>query len=306
MTDLDLPIVNFLRENGLESSERKALAGDASFRRYERITHNGKDYVLMIAPPDKEDTRPFIKVAAILRENGLNAPQIIASDVERGFLLLEDFGDNLYSKILQAEPEKELELYQAAIEVLDNLPAEADLPPYDMAKFHREVITFVDWFATDCNREEFWKIWEDILRGLQDAPKMVMLDYHADNLIWLPERAGLAKVGLLDFQDAVIGHAAYDYVSLLEDARRDVSPQTVEQILANKDEEFLRNYYILGAQRNCKIIGYFHRLKKRDGKDNYLKFLPRVWNHLRKDIEHPALATLKNWLEDNIGEELAA
>ena len=129
---------------------------------------------------------------------------------------------------------------------------------------------------------------------------MVMLDFHADNLLWLPEREGLHKVGVLDFQDAVVGNAAYDYVSLLEDARRDVSKDVVAKILHGKNAEFMKDYFILGAQRNCKIVGYFHRLNKRDNKPGYLKFLPRVWAHLRGDLEHPALSPLKEWFRKNI------
>ncbi len=307
MKNYDAIIVNFLAQNKLENAAREPLAGDASNRRYERIRAGDETYMLMVAPPDKEDVKPFINVDQILRSFGLNAPKIHDNDVENGLLLLEDFGDDLYSKVLQINPTIEKELYRAAIEVLENLPDDCDVPEYSTQKLLDEAALFADWFATGADREEYLDIWRGILAKLDNSEKVIVLrDYHADNLVWLPEREGLRKVGLLDFQDALFGHRAYDYVSLLEDARRDVSPEIVCGILEGKSEGFMRDYYILGAQRNCKIIGIFNRLKKRDGKDGYLKFLPRVWNHLRGDLEHPALAPMKVWIEKNVSKEVAA
>ena len=300
MTNISLPIVKFLEKNNLQGAERKALAGDASNRRYERIQHLGNSYMLMIAPPEKEDVRPFVKVGKILVNQGLNAPKILAEDIENGYLLLEDFGDVLYSKYLANNPSSELALYKAAIEVLEHLPTNSDLPDYSMQKLLDETALLTDWYKGAENRDEYLQIWSDILSQVETRKKvLVMRDYHADNLMWLPEREGLQKVGLLDFQDALMGHAAYDLVSLLEDARRDVTPETVKEILKNYDENFIRDYYILGAQRNCKIIGIFNRLKKRDGKDNYLKFIPRVAAHLAGDLQHPSLKPMRDWIERN-------
>lgn len=300
MTEKDLSIVNFLAENGLKSAELQPLAGDASHRRYIRIINTNQKFMLMVAPPDKEDTRPFIKVDEILRGVGLNAPKIIARDVEKGFLLLEDFGDDLYSKVLREGRADEEEIYLEAVKLLDKLPTEADIPEYSEQKLLDEALLLIDWFATEADREEYIEIWKKLISKLDKTKKVLVLrDYHADNLMWLPENKGLDKIGLLDFQDAVLGHPAYDLVSLLEDARRDVSPDVVRKILETKTPDYLRDYFILGAQRNCKIVGIFHRLKKRDGKDNYLKFLPRVWGHLRGDLEYPALSELKIWFEKN-------
>ncbi len=291
---------DFLAKNGLKSAKRNALDGDASHRRYERIIVADKSYMLMIAPPGKEDVRPFVKVDKILRNNGLHAPEIVAQDAEGGFLLLEDMGDDLYSRVLHTN-NNELELYKHAIEVLDALPQQADLPDYSMPKLVEESLLFIDWFAPEAPREEFISIMQNIIAQLDNSKKILVLrDYHADNLIWLPQEEGLSKVGLLDFQDALVGHPAYDIVSLLEDARRDVSKETVSKILSGRNMDFMRDYFILGAQRNLKIVGIFNRLKKRDGKENYLKFLPRVWAHLKGDLEHPAMAQLKSWMEKNI------
>lgn len=307
MTEKDLPIVNFLAANGLETAERLALPGDASHRRYERIKQNNKNFMLMVAPVGKEDVRPFIKVANILKDAGLNAPKIHAQAPEEGLLLLEDFGDDLYSKVLRESRADEEELYTEAVKLLDKLPAEVDLPEYSTEKLLEEAALLVDWYATGADKEEYLNIWKELLSKLDNSKKVLVLrDYHADNLMWLPERQGLERIGLLDFQDAVLGHPAYDLVSLLEDARRDISPNVVQKIMNTKTPDFVRDCFILAAQRNCKIIGIFHRLKKRDGKDNYLKFLPRVWNHLRGDLQYPALKPLRDWVEKNVREDAAA
>jgi aminoglycoside/choline kinase family phosphotransferase len=296
-------IISFLSANRLEGAERLALSGDASHRRYERIIKNNKKFMLMVAPIDKEDIRPFIKIDGILREAGFNAPEIIASDAENGLLLLEDFGDELFSRILAENLAEEEELYREAIELLAKLPQKADLPRYSNEKLLEEAALLVDWHLTAADKKEYLAIWHELLAKLDNSKQVLVLrDYHADNLMWLPERSGRQRIGLLDFQDAVIGHPAYDLASLLEDARRDVAQDIVVAALKNRTAGFVRDYFILAAQRNCKIIGIFNRLQIRDGKEIYLQFLPRVWNHLRNDLKYPALAPLKTWMEKNAGE----
>lgn len=295
----NVEIENFLAAAGLQQYERKPLAGDASNRRYERIVTEGGNFMLMIAPPDKEDVRPFVAVDEILLAAGLNAPDIIARDVEAGLLLLQDFGDDSYSSVLRAGQGDELELYKAALEVLESLPSEAAVPEYSAEKLVQESLLYIDWLATSADKDGFVEVLKHLLSKLAPNNRLVLRDYHADNLMWLPQNDGLQKVGLLDFQDALLGNPAYDYVSLLEDARRDVAPATVAALLKGKSEQFLQDYAILGAQRNLKIIGIFHRLHKRDGKERYLQFLPRVWAHLRNDLQHPALVELKKWIEQN-------
>ncbi|WP_161862546.1 tRNA (adenosine(37)-N6)-threonylcarbamoyltransferase complex ATPase subunit type 1 TsaE [Algicella marina] len=289
------------------------LAGDASNRRYFRLP-GAPPAVLMDAPPEKgEDTRPFIAVTALLRSAGLSAPAIHALAPEQGFLLLEDLGDALFARVLEREPALEMDLYKAATDLLQtvrSLPTGA-LPPYDTATYLREARLLTDWYIPAADAPlpapviaEFEALITDATNTITPAgPVPVLRDYHAENLLWLPERQGDARVGLLDYQDALAGHPAYDLVSLLEDARRDTSADLRAKMLAraiansgDDAEQFTRAYATLGAQRNIKIVGIFARLCRRDGKPAYLSLMPRVWDHLMRDLEHPALTGLKAWV----------
>lgn len=318
----------FVAAAGWQGAELKPLAGDASFRRYERVFWQGKQAVLMDAPPEKEDIAPFVKVGKYLEELGFSAPHIIAEDRENGFLLLEDLGDDSYTRILQqADAAMETQLYAEAVAVLAELHKQnrkqavaLDVPAYDMDALMREIALFSDWYlpaimgnttAAAERAADFKALWQDILKHNPLKNDVAVLrDYHADNLLWLPAREGLKRVGLLDFQDALIGHAAYDVVSLLEDARRDVRPETTQAALKHyialsgcDTEEFMAAYALLGAQRNAKIIGIFVRLGVRDGKTHYTRYLPRVWGHFMQDLQHPALAELRRWVEQYIPAE---
>lgn len=259
----------------------------------------------MIAPPKKEDVRPFMKITGILKEMNLRAPSIIASDAENGLLLLEDLGNASFTKVLAAEKHREAELYRKAVDALlhiNRFPAPENVPPYSKELLMREVMLLPEWALPD-NAEaaaEYREIWESLLDKISSRRStLVLRDYHADNLMWLPD----GEVGLLDYQDAVTGHPAYDLLSLLEDARRDVSPETASTMIkyftaalpASEQDSFSEDYAILAAQRNCKIIGIFNRLSRRDGKNHYLSYLPRVFGHLERDLEHPALVALKEW-----------
>lgn len=312
----------FLDAAGWGDAERRPLAGDASFRKYERLWHKGQQAVLMDAPPPHEDVRPFLRACKSLRSHGLSAPALLAADEEKGFLLLEDLGDNLYSRLLKDAPHKEEELYLAAADVLVKLYQEANTtdsthyPPYDSTLLMREAMLLPEWFLTEIYDpdtaislgQEYARIWQGLFSAIPSfKPVLVQRDFHADNLLWLQERKGVTRVGLLDFQDAVIGAPAYDMVSILEDARRDVSQQTVQAVLNHYLEQtgqdrqaFMDSYALLGAQRNCKIVGIFARLAKRDGKHGYLAYMPRVWGHLQQDVMHPLLLPLKSWLDKHI------
>lgn len=298
------------------------LAGDASFRKYERIFLGGKQVVLMDAPPDKEDIRPFMKIAGHLLNAGMSAPQILASDTTQGLLLLEDLGDGLFARALHKAPGLEEELYLAAADVLVDLYHQAahtkyhDVPVYDMKRFLQQVALVPEWFLplitgaeqSEALKEEYLDLWRALLACLPDIRQVLILyDFHAENLLWLPEREGARRVGLLDFQDAVMGSPAYDMVSFLEDARRDVAPQTVARIIeyylkrtSIPRDDFMLAYAMIGAQRNCRIVGTFARLAVRDGKPHYLNYLPRVWRHLEHDLKHPLLAPLKAWIDANV------
>jgi aminoglycoside/choline kinase family phosphotransferase len=311
----------FLDEAGWGEAERGRLAGDASFRHYDRLRRGAESAVLMDAPPPKEDVRPFLAVDRLLRQLGLSAPAVLAEDVENGLLLLEDFGDGTYTRLL-AKGEDERGLYARAVDVLAHLHRRfegAALPPYDEARLLTEAALLVDWYlpaitgrpTDEALREDYLATWRAVLPHAKGAPDtLVLRDYHVDNLVLLPGRSGVEAVGLLDFQDAVIGPAAYDLVSLLEDARRDVPQALVAEMLERhlaafprQDRAaFMTSYAVLGAQRNAKIIGIFTRLCRRDGKPHYLQHIPRVWRLLEADLRHKALAPVAAWFDRHVPE----
>lgn len=313
----------FLRTAGWNAADRTILAGDASNRSYDRLTHAklGRA-VLMNAPPEKgEDTAPFKAITEWLLSCGLSAPAILASDKKNGFLLLEDFGDDLFARLCKADPAMEFPLYSAAVDVLvslkDHKPPK-DLAPYDSAVFLREAQLLTEWYlpaatGVQTTPEMAASFDQVILQScgavLNETYVTVLRDYHSENLLWLPDRDGVARVGLLDYQDALVGHPAYDLVSLLEDARRDTSAE-LRQAMYDRyvaasgldAEAFETAYCVWGAQRNIKIVGIFARLCLRDKKQEYLRYLPRVWAHLQRDLEHPALADLREWIAAHVPE----
>ena len=303
----------FLAAHGWGGAEILPLAGDASFRRYFRVRRGGASAVLMDAPPEHEDIGPFLTVAGHLLDRGLSPPRPLAIDRGRGLLLLEDFGDDRVGPLLEREPERERAIYEAAVDILARLaamPAPADLPLYDDEAMAREVLLFTAWYAPalgiavdqDAYLAAWRTAWAEILGIVEKDPVLVLRDYHADNLMVLPDRRDL---GLLDFQDALAGHPAYDLVALLQDARRDVAPALEEAMIeryaaaaAVADRDLFRAHYeVLGAQRNSKILGIFTRLWRRDGKPHYLALQPRVWTYLERNLAHPALAPVRAWFD---------
>jgi N-acetylmuramate 1-kinase len=303
----------FLAAHGWDGAEILPLAGDASFRRYFRVRRGGASAVLMDAPPEHEDVGPFLTVAGHLLDRGFSPPRPLAIDRGRGLLLLEDFGDDRVGPLLQREPGRERPIYESAVDILARLaamPAPADLPPYDDEAMAREVLLFTSWYAPalgiGVDEEAYlaaWRTaWADVLAIVETNPVLVLRDYHADNLMVLPDRHDL---GLLDFQDALAGHPAYDLVSLLQDARREVAPALEEamidryaQAASVADRDLFRAHYeVLGAQRNTKILGIFTRLWRRDGKPDYLALQPRVWSYFERNLAHPALAPVRAWFD---------
>ncbi len=336
-----LQIAGFLEAAGWGGARRLHVQGDASSRRYERLIDRGRSAVLMDAPrkPDgppirdgrpyskiaklAEDVVPFAAVALVLRAQNLSAPHILAHDLDRGFLLVEDFG----SESVVVNGEHAPERMEAAVDLLvdlhiRDLPSEVSIestvhnvPPYDMEALLIETELMLDWYLpytrrapSPSQREEFLALWRNVLTPIVDGPlTWTLRDYHSPNLMWLPERDGIRRIGLLDFQDTVIGHAAYDVASLLQDARLDV-PENLELSLLTRYVKgrraedpsfdpltFASAYAVLGAQRATKILGIFVRLATRDGKQAYLKHLPRLTRYLDRDLAHPALAELRNW-----------
>jgi tRNA threonylcarbamoyl adenosine modification protein YjeE len=347
----------FLDGAGWGGARVRHLKGDASTRRYARLTLPGRTMLLMDAPrqPDgppirdgrpysriahlAEDVVPYVAIAAGLRSRGLSAPRIEALDLARGLLLVEDLGDRVFSEEIPRGADQ-AELWRAAVDALLALrrhPLARKLPvgdgtsyvvpAYDRDALAIETELLIDWYlpaltgapAGEGARSQFNALWSQVFAALLRLPQVpVLRDYHSPNLIWLPQRQGVARVGVIDFQDAVVGHAAYDLVSLLQDARVDVPAGLEDEfyaryVAAAKAEDpafdehaFAFAYRALGAQRNTKILGIFTRLARRDGKPAYLQHMPRIWRYLERNLAHAALHPLAAWYDAELPDRLRA
>jgi N-acetylmuramate 1-kinase len=337
-------IEQFLSATNWNMSERVFLEGDASSRRYEMLYLNNKNTILMDMPhrpdcPPVKDGKPYSSIAHLaeglkavvdvnrqLVDVGYSAPKIESFDLEVGLAVIEDLGVNVYGRMMHGgelmdEPMRE------AVAVLADMTTKtwpSTLPKYDTAAQLIEIDLLPTWFwpyvhgspAGPELNTSFEKIWRKLLPfSSYKNPHWVMRDYHSPNLIWIPERHGLARVGLIDTQDAVLGHPAYDLASLLQDARVDISFEWADELYRyyvslrqgrdNFDaEKFSVAYAVLGAQRATKILGIFARLAKRDNKPAYLKHMPRVSRYLARNLEHPALVELKDWYQQFMPEAL--
>jgi aminoglycoside/choline kinase family phosphotransferase len=312
----------FLKRAGWGSAERRLLAGDASFRRYDRLTLGGRTAVLMDAPPPHEDVRPFVAVRKILGGLGLSAPELYAADEAQGFLLLEDLGDDTYTRLLQRGTDEPM-LYRLAVDVLIELAKHIQpkdlqsLPALDDARALDEVSRLTEWWwptvmgapIPETVLGDYREAWRQVLPRGRRAPESIgLFDYHVDNLLWLPKRKGVAACGLLDFQDAVRVPMGFDLMSLLQDARRDLKsglePELYDRFVAGLPgldrASFADAFAVFGAERHSRIIGTFVRLWKRDGKPAYLVHLPRVWRQLESALAAPAMAPLKTWFDIHV------
>jgi len=351
----------FLASAGLSDAVRAPLPGDASTRRYERLTSpDGRSLMLMDQAPAAESPpadpawtpeqrraagwnavarlsagriEAFAAVAAHLKGLGLSAPAVEALDAPNGLAVLEDFGDALFARVIEAG-EAEAPLYLAAVEAQARLHA-AGPPPetlrgpggdwplltYDETALQGGADLFVEWLPRLDDRLTFddaavvaWReAWAPVVAsGAAGASVMAHRDYHAENLIWLPERQGAARVGMIDFQDAVRAHPSWDLHSLLQDARRDVSPdleaEALDRYFALRPDldrgAFMADYAGLAALNEARIIGIFARLIARDGKPRYRQFLPRMWRHLNANLEQPALAPVARWFDRHVPVEV--
>lgn len=353
-------IVTFLKSSGWDEAARAPVPGDASSRRYERLSLDGKKAVLMDAPkgtamPSEPEgasaadraglgynalarlagpeQAAFVCIADALTIRGFSAPKILARDLEVGLILLEDLGDDLFARVIAGGPSKEVDLYEAAVDTLAAIyrssfastlvsgDARWRLRDYDNAAMQAEVDLLLEWYAADTGVEiskvaksEWLTIWTELFHHLKaHAPGLALRDFHAENIFWLPEREAAARVGLIDFQDGLMAHPAYDLVSLLEDARRDVSPHLHAGLIdrfCNKaglknDAAFQTAYAVMGAQRNAKILGIFVRLAKRDGKPHYRRLIPRVQalflNDIKGgDIKGDEFTALRSWFKTHL------
>jgi aminoglycoside/choline kinase family phosphotransferase len=273
----------------------------------------------MDAPPPHEDPRPFVAVAEWLASVGLSAPQILARDMDRGMLLLADFGDWRLREFLDEDPQRERDLYALATDVLIHLHQHAPmegLRPHGLDQWIDELMLFIEWYCPAVGAavdvESYRAAWTEALAPVAAddlGPVTVLRDYHAENIMLVGDREGVGHFGLLDFQDAVAGHPAYDLASVLEDARRDVSPD-IERAMIDRyvaatrhGDAFERAYWALAAQRNTRILGVFTRLWKRDNKPHYRQFQPRMWGLLERDLAQPQLKPVHEWFDSNIAPE---
>jgi N-acetylmuramate 1-kinase len=339
----------FLDGAGYAEANRARMAGDASTRSYARLIREDGAVILMNSPrrPDggksyatavhlAEDVKPFVAIASGLRERGFSAPAIHHADIDAGFLITEDFGS---ASFVEGDPPVPVaERYETATDMLaalhreplpETLPLAPQLtytiPTFDIVALLVEVGLMPEWYLPDRGAElsddlraEFVTMWRDLLGKAAASPKTwVLRDFHSPNLIWLDQRSGIARVGIIDFQDAVLGPAAYDLVSLLQDARIDV-PEQLELALLTRyikarrasDDAFdpagfAELYAIMSAQRNTRLLGTFARLNRRDGKPQYLRHQPRIWTYLTRSLAHPALAGAREWYAANVPPPLA-
>lgn len=301
---------DFVIRAGWGNAERQFLAGDASARSYDRLTKDGQSAVLMDAPPHKgEDIRPFVAMARHLSALGLSAPQIFAEDPDHGFLLLEDLGDDLFARVMERDSDLQAPLYQAAVETLAHLqaaPPPVGLPDHSPAFMADAASLAIRWYAyaVTGTRQDPSALRKAMAHAMAQhctkPPTLVLRDFHAENLLWLPKREGLARVGLLDFQMGSLGQPEYDLVSLLQDARRDVPRALADQMIAHfaaitgsDPAQTATACAVLGAQRSLRILGGFTRLSLHFGKPGYTRLIPRVWDHVQYCLAHPALSELR-------------
>ena len=339
----------FLATAGYADAQRRRMAGDASIRSYARLVRDDQSVILMNCPkrPDgpaihngksysaavhlAEDVKPFVAIANGLRMLGFSAPIIHHADIDIGFLITEDFGN---VGVIEGDPPAPIpERYEAATDLLSTLHRQSlpkvlplvpqvtyQIPTFDTDAMLVEISLMLEWYLPDRGvaptnnlRAEFVLMWRNLLQGSASAATTWMLrDFHSPNLIWLGDRAGIARVGIIDFQDTVLGPATYDLVSLLQDARIDV-PEAIEialltrYIRARRQAEtnfdpagFVAAYAIMSAQRNTRLLGTFARLNRRDGKSQYLRHQPRIWTYLNRSLAHPALASVREWYVTNV------
>ena len=310
---------SFLIKNGFKNYSLKPIKSDASFRKFFRIKQKHKEFIFFSSPKLKENNTGYIKISKLFFKIGLSVPKIIDYDKKKGLFLIEDFGNNTYSKYLR-NGFSEYKLYDLAVENLMYLQKKSCFflkknPKYTNEKFIDEIKLFLLWYWPAIFKKKpkiliinsFLKIWKELLKPVLRGKKVIVhRDFHIDNLFFLKDRIGIQKCGLIDFQDAVVGPRAYDLVSLLEDARRDVNKRIYNQIYTkfentlnkNDKKRFKKEYQILAANRHIKVIGIFTRLFMRDGKKKYLKHIPRVWRLLEKNLESTNLLSLKLWFDE--------
>ncbi len=306
----------FIEDHNYDPQQVEFLASDMSTRQYYRLYHPKR--VLMDAPYP-ENPQQFITVADYLRTCGLRSPLILGHQLQQGFVWLEDFGDHTFSKVLCQNPEQEEELYSLAVAVLKHLHRQSTVQPYFIGNYTshtllEEATLFMDWYWPTLYpqttyltaRKQFVEAWQSVLDALPTLPQsLVLRDYHIDNLMLISNQTGLPQCGLLDFQDAVWGSVVYDFISLLQDARRTVNAPLQEKLWRiflqdvppHQHETYKAVAFVLGTTRHAKVMGVFIRYALRQGKTNYLIHLPRLWQYLEDNLRHPLLKPVCDWFD---------
>lgn len=315
---VDPAITTFLTTCGYASSQVQPLAGDASTRAYFRI--QSPPAILMDArKAPLKDLQAFVVRSNWLKAADLRVPRVLAQDLEKGFLLLEDLGDALFARVLERDHALEKRLYLAATEVLFKFEAVKTLPCtdcYDSGMMGYLAGLATQWYAQGSKgaHQELVNATKAALAPFDhDATVFVHRDYHAENLIWLTDELGTDRVGIIDYQDGLTGHPTYDLASLLQDVRRDVSQETAEAAWASfsersalSEEHAEAAYVAMGAQRALRILGVFARLSLHYGKPKYVGLIPKTWEVLFKNLSHPSLARLKTAIESTLPEPTPA
>ena len=302
----ELEIEAFLDRAGWSNARRLPLAGDAGNRRYERLADpiQGSAILMDAVPKLGEDIRPFLKIAQHLTDCEISSPEIFSHNISLGLILMQDFGDELLYKVANESPHLELRLYRIAIDALRELhksPPPKEVSNYLAPEMAQASATTLLWYCDEGLSEKIGLEVENSLRSLDwSNPVLGLRDYHAQNLGYRNEQIGIAQIGVLDFQDAQLGHPLYDATSLIHDARRSLDLSVVNLLVKelaehyNGRDDFKYAFAAISAQRNLRILGVFSRLCLRDGKPNYLNLIPHVWKNLWKDLSHPRLSGLND------------
>ena len=312
LSNLDKNLLEFLNRKRILSSELIALQSDASKRKYYRSKIKENSFLIMDSSSEKKSLKNFVKISNWLRKKGYSSPNIFYKEVPKGYCILEDFGDTKFSELKNKK-----EQYSLTVELLKSLSQQKPpkfLKSYSELIFKQELSLFIDWYLFYKKKKKnkaihLWnEIWDYLFLKIDNNyQSLVLRDFHIDNLFWLKDRHDLKKIGLIDFQDALIGHPCYDLVSLLQDVRvniSDIEQKRLYNLYMNKsnydNKLFEDSYFIFGTQRLIKIIGIFYRLKFLYKKSDYMKFLPRTWQLLRKNLNNPQLEELSRWFKSYV------
>lgn len=320
---------DFLNRTGYGTAQISVVSEDCAMRRYLRLRKDdGSTAILMESLPDDDlhatpghKIADFIRIGGYLNSIGINAPDVYEADEAQGYVLIEDFGDLTFKKAIEEAGQDRYKLYELATDVLSHIrehadPSQLQLPRYEDSVIHSDRRNVIDWYQAEQTGikpsedvvQSYLKVWDDIEASLPPCPKGILhVDYHFENLMWIPDNEGVARCGVLDFQQAKYGPVPYDLANLLYDARTTVPELIKTDMLARycaamsaeERDVFQRWMFVLSAQFHCRVIGLFVRMARRDGKFGYLPHIPRLAAYLREELKSPVLAPLADWFMQN-------